>query len=339
MVRLGRYSGGSRTPACPGNARGRRPATRCYARCSRAALRAASVRESGRRRHSPRTYPKRRWRCALGTRSSRVARRRAYSGAPACGKSRLRPEVAPTASWSARAAADPPPPPPTRSLARSPRPWLPTPRHSPSEVRPLPSPEMYPLAAPRTPTPPPPARRIRAKHPLTFLPPIVSPGSAPGKHHAPNSVMTVALSVLLLCSASHERRAVRRRRSRRLATSAPLGAAPKLGWGPCPSAHAFARMEDPLRDGNCNSGLVHMCIDQASAANSATAAAATATAALGQAADPAADPAPRRRRRRCRRRRRRIPRAAAAPPPPWPRRIRTGWIPSSRPASCPARTR
>ena len=104
--------------------------------------------------------------------------------------------------------------------------------------------------------------------------------------------MTVALSVLLLCSASLNVAQYVGGARGGSATSAPLGAAPKLGWGPVPErAHAFARMEDPLRDGNCNSGLVHMCIDQASAANSATAAAATATAALGQAADPALIPA------------------------------------------------
>ncbi len=104
--------------------------------------------------------------------------------------------------------------------------------------------------------------------------------------------MTVALSVLLLCSASLNVAQYVGGARGGSATSAPLGAAPKLGWGPVPErAHAFSRMEDPLRDGNCNSGLVHMCIDQASAANSATAAAATATAALGQAADPALIPA------------------------------------------------
>ena len=48
----------------------------------------------------------------------------------------------------------------------------------------------------------------------------------------------------------------------------------KLGWGSFgPATHTFARMEDPLRDGRCNNGLVHMCIDEASAASSATAAA------------------------------------------------------------------
>lgn len=61
-----------------------------------------------------------------------------------------------------------------------------------------------------------------------------------------------------------------------------LGAVPNLGWSSAAArTHAFARMEDPHRDGTCNAGLVHMCIDEASAANSATAIGATA--ALGKA--------------------------------------------------------
>ena len=58
--------------------------------------------------------------------------------------------------------------------------------------------------------------------------------------------MTVALSVLLLCSASLNVAQYVGGARGGSATSAPLGAAPKLGWGPVPErAHAFARMEDP----------------------------------------------------------------------------------------------
>ena len=60
-----------------------------------------------------------------------------------------------------------------------------------------------------------------------------------------------------------------------------LGASPHLGWSSAAArTHAFARMEDPRPDGNCGAGLVHMCIDEASAANSATGAGSSA--ALGK---------------------------------------------------------
>lgn len=71
--------------------------------------------------------------------------------------------------------------------------------------------------------------------------------------------------------------------ARGVSEGASLGQAPALGWGASlPKTHAFARMEDPLIDGRCNNGLVHMCIDDASAASSATAASASRAASLGQ---------------------------------------------------------
>ena len=80
--------------------------------------------------------------------------------------------------------------------------------------------------------------------------------------------MSAALGVLLLCSC------VLNVAQYTHGAAAVPGALAKLGWGSFgPRTHSFARMEDPLRDGRCNNGLVHMCIDEDSAASSATAAA------------------------------------------------------------------
>mgnify|MGYP006133692681 CR=1 FL=1 len=95
-------------------------------------------------------------------------------------------------------------------------------------------------------------------------------GFAPPK--SGTQVATVAMGALLFCSASLN---VAQFVGSSRAAGAALGqaAAPGLGWGAAaPQTHAFARMEDPLQNGNCNNGLVHMCIDSASAASSATAA-------------------------------------------------------------------
>lgn len=79
-------------------------------------------------------------------------------------------------------------------------------------------------------------------------------------------VVSIALGVLLLCSCMLN--------VAQYTQGSPGHQSAKLGWGSFgPRVHSFARMEDPLRDGRCNNGLVHMCIDEASAASSATAAA------------------------------------------------------------------
>mmetsp|Transcript_7035 Transcript_7035/g.11015 ORF Transcript_7035/g.11015 Transcript_7035/m.11015 type:complete len:254 (+) Transcript_7035:283-1044(+) len=100
-------------------------------------------------------------------------------------------------------------------------------------------------------------------------------GAAPAPSRSVSSVASVALSVLLLCSAM-----LNVAQYTRGVTAVPEMA--KLGWGSFgPKTHSFARMEDPQRDGRCNNGLVHMCIDEVSAASSATAGA-TGVAGVGQ---------------------------------------------------------
>lgn len=106
-------------------------------------------------------------------------------------------------------------------------------------------------------------------------------GSAPTTSRGTH-VAAVALGALLVCSCSLNV-AQFVGGARGVSEGASLGQAPALGWGASlPKTHAFARMEDPLIDGRCNNGLVHMCIDDASAASSATAASASRAASLGQ---------------------------------------------------------
>jgi hypothetical protein len=97
--------------------------------------------------------------------------------------------------------------------------------------------------------------------------------AAPAPSRPVSYVVSVALGVMLLCSAVLN---VAQYAGAGGAAGAAPGQMAKLGWGSFgPRTHTFARMEDPQRDGRCNNGLVHMCIDEASAASSATAAAAS----------------------------------------------------------------
>ena len=97
---------------------------------------------------------------------------------------------------------------------------------------------------------------------------IFSAGSVPPAPRTTSQTATTIMGIMFACSALLN---VAQFAGARSVPGVALGASPHLGWSSAAArTHAFARMEDPRPDGNCGAGLVHMCIDEASAANSAT---------------------------------------------------------------------
>eukprot|EP00227_Mantoniella_beaufortii_P020433 CAMPEP_0197584930 /NCGR_PEP_ID=MMETSP1326-20131121/7395_1 /TAXON_ID=1155430 /ORGANISM="Genus nov. species nov., Strain RCC2288" /LENGTH=320 /DNA_ID=CAMNT_0043149369 /DNA_START=118 /DNA_END=1080 /DNA_ORIENTATION=- len=104
-------------------------------------------------------------------------------------------------------------------------------------------------------------------------------GTAPASSSRPMSSYTVsiALGALLFFSALLNV-AQYSQHSTASHASAALGWGQPINAGP-PQTNTFARLEDPRRDGSCESGLVHVCIDEVSAASTAAVAASTTAAA------------------------------------------------------------